>query len=65
MYKTRFGARPEPYPSIVIERLPFAEVDRHLRAAVKRVIGFQDAASASAEPAGGPTPDGSHISPVR
>jgi Acetyltransferase (GNAT) domain len=51
MYKTRFGARPEPYRSIVIERLPFTEVDRYLRTAVKRVIGFQDA---SPDPSDGP-----------
>ena len=41
----------EPYRSIVIERLPFTEVDRSLRTAVKRVIGFQDA---SPDPSDGP-----------
>ena len=44
MYKTRFGARPEPYRSLVIERLPLTEADRALRTAVKRAIGFRDAA---------------------
>jgi GNAT acetyltransferase-like protein len=42
LYKTRFGARPEPYQSMVLERLPLTEVDRSLREAVKRVIGFRD-----------------------
>lgn len=42
MYKTRFGAQPQPYPMLFIERLPLAETDRLLREAAKRVIGFQE-----------------------
>jgi hypothetical protein len=42
MYKTRFGARAEPYRSLVIERLPISELDRSVREAAKRVIGFQE-----------------------
>jgi len=53
MSKTRFGARPEPYRSIVIERLPLTEIDRGLRTAVKRLIGFQDASG----PVSGPAPE--------
>jgi Acetyltransferase (GNAT) domain len=42
MYKTRFGARPEPYESYVIERLPLTEVDGLARRSVKRLIGFEE-----------------------
>jgi hypothetical protein len=41
-FKTRFGARPEPYRSFRIERLPLTELDRSARTAVKRVIGFRE-----------------------
>ena len=42
LYKTRFGARPEHYRTVVIERLPITEADRALRSAVKRVVGFRE-----------------------
>lgn len=42
LYKTRFGARPEPYRNVVLERLPITEVDRTVRAAVKRLVGFRE-----------------------
>jgi hypothetical protein len=50
MYKTRFGAQPEPYRSVVIERLPFTELDRAARTAVKRVIGFREPEPAESSP---------------
>jgi hypothetical protein len=53
VYKTRFGARPEPYSSFVIERLPLTEADHAARSAVKRLIGFREA---TLDPAGPPTP---------
>ncbi len=46
-FKTRFGARPQPYVEYHIERLPLTAADRALRAAVKRVIGFRDVPTAS------------------
>jgi hypothetical protein len=46
-YKTRFGARAEPYRFLTVERLPLTELDRSLRSAVKRVIGFRDAPTVS------------------
>lgn len=42
MYKTRFGCEPQPYVSVVTERLPLTEADRLLSTAVKRVIGFRE-----------------------
>ncbi len=39
-FKEGFGAAAVPYGEYRIERLPFTEVDRAARAAVKRVIGF-------------------------
>jgi hypothetical protein len=42
MYKTRLGAQPEPYRSVVIESLPFTELDRSVRGLVKRAIGFRE-----------------------
>jgi hypothetical protein len=45
MYKTRFGAEPRSYVSVVVERLPLTEADRLLRNVVKRAIGFKDAGS--------------------
>jgi hypothetical protein len=42
LYKTRFGARPEPYHSFVVEQLPLTEVDRAARSVVKRAIGFRE-----------------------
>ncbi|HEV8632791.1 MAG TPA: GNAT family N-acetyltransferase [Chloroflexota bacterium] len=41
-FKTRFGAGAYPYAEYHIERLPISRLDRKLRAAVKRVIGFKD-----------------------
>jgi hypothetical protein len=41
-FKTRFGARPQPYAEYHLERLPITAVDRHARGLVKRVIGFRD-----------------------
>jgi len=49
VYKTRFGARPEPYRNYVIERLPFTELDRSLRRAVKWAIGFREPADPEKE----------------
>jgi hypothetical protein len=42
-FKTRFGARAYPYAEYHLERLPISRLDRALRAAVKRAIGFRDA----------------------
>jgi hypothetical protein len=58
MYKTRFGAEPQSYLSLVVERLPLTEADRLLRTAVKRAIGFREPAGVppsapDAAPAGG------------
>jgi hypothetical protein len=41
-FKTRFGAEPRPYAEYRFERLPLTPMERSLRAAVKRVIGFTD-----------------------
>jgi len=41
-FKTRFGARPQPYAEYRLERLPLTALDRHARGVVKRVIGFHD-----------------------
>jgi hypothetical protein len=41
-FKTRFGARPQPYAEYHLERLPLTALDRHARGVVKRVIGFRD-----------------------
>jgi hypothetical protein len=41
-FKTRFGATPAPYREYVVERLPLTEIDRTLRAGVKRIIGFRE-----------------------
>ena len=57
VYKTRFGARPEPYQNYVIERLPLTELDRSLRQAVKRVIGFREPADPEREGPGSGTAD--------
>jgi len=42
-FKTRFGARAYPYAEYHLERLPISRLDRALRAAVKRLIGFREA----------------------
>ena len=41
-FKTRFGAEAHPYAEYRFESLPLTSVDRMLRNAVKRVIGFTD-----------------------
>lgn len=41
-FKTRFGARPHAYAEYHLERLPLTALDRRIRGAVKRVIGFRD-----------------------
>ena len=41
-FKTRFGARPQPYAEYYIEAVPLVALDRALRRSVKRVIGFKD-----------------------
>ena len=41
-FKTRFGARPQPYAEYHIETLPLTALDSALRRGVKRVIGFKD-----------------------
>jgi hypothetical protein len=60
LYKTGFGAEPQSYRSVVIERLPITEVDAGLRGAVKRVIGFQEppALDADEAAAAGPASSG-------
>ncbi|MFJ9459655.1 GNAT family N-acetyltransferase [Kitasatospora sp. NPDC101447] len=42
-FKQSFGARPAASPAYYRERLPLTALDRRLRGAVKRVIGFRDA----------------------
>jgi hypothetical protein len=42
-FKTRFGARPYRSAEYHLEKVPVTAVDRALRSAVKRVIGFTDA----------------------
>ena len=44
-FKTRFGAQPHHYAEYHLEALPITALDRSLRSAVKRVIGFQDVPS--------------------
>ncbi|MGZ4648506.1 MAG: GNAT family N-acetyltransferase [Blastococcus sp.] len=56
MYKTRFGAEPQSYLSLVVERLPLTETDRLLRTAVKRVIGFREPSAPGTS--GAPPADG-------
>lgn len=41
-FKERFGAHAYPYEEFYVERLPLNQLDRGLRGAVKRVIGFRD-----------------------
>jgi lipid II:glycine glycyltransferase (peptidoglycan interpeptide bridge formation enzyme) len=41
-FKTRFGAHPYPYAEYHLEMVPVTAVDRAMRSAVKRVIGFTD-----------------------
>jgi hypothetical protein len=41
-FKSRFGAGARPYAEYRFERLPLTAVDRRLRGAVKRVVGFVD-----------------------
>lgn len=41
-FKSRFGAEARAYAEYRFERLPFTEVDRRLRGAVKRAVGFVD-----------------------
>jgi hypothetical protein len=41
-FKSRFGAEARPYAEYRFERLPLTAVDRRLRGAVKRVVGFVD-----------------------
>lgn len=41
-FKTRFGARPHPYAEYHIDPLNLTAVDRQIRGAVKRVIGFKE-----------------------
>ena len=57
MYKSRFGAKPESYRSLVLESLPLTEVDQWTRRLVKRAIGFRDAGPSPSAPAGDPTSD--------
>lgn len=42
-FKENLGATPHPYAEYRFERLPLTPVERRVRAAVKRVIGFEDA----------------------
>jgi hypothetical protein len=39
-FKTRFGAAPHPYSEFHVEALPFTQLDRALRGAAKRALGF-------------------------
>lgn len=41
-FKERFGATPVEYGEYRIERLPLTRIDRAARAAVKKLIGFED-----------------------
>ena len=41
-FKTRFGARPQPYAEYHLERVPVAAVDHALRTSIKRAIRFRD-----------------------
>lgn len=50
-FKTRFGAQPYSYAEYHLERVPLMAVDRTVRTAVKRLIGFRDAPE-KATPAG-------------
>lgn len=43
-FKSRFGARAHDYAEYWIEKVPVYRADRAARAAVKRLIGFRDAA---------------------
>jgi hypothetical protein len=47
-FKTRFGARPQPYAEYHIEAVPVTALDRTFRTSVKRVIGFKDVPTRSA-----------------
>lgn len=42
-YKRRFGAEGYPYAEYRYERFPLTQLDKSLRDAVKRIIGFKDA----------------------
>lgn len=42
-FKESLGAQSYPYSEYRLERLPLTRIDRNLRGAVKRLIGFQDA----------------------
>jgi lipid II:glycine glycyltransferase (peptidoglycan interpeptide bridge formation enzyme) len=42
-FKEKLGARPVHYSEHIIEHFPVTRIDRALRAAVKRAIGFHDA----------------------
>ncbi len=42
-FKEAFGAEPFAYAEYYLERLPITAADRHVRAAVKRAIGFREA----------------------
>jgi hypothetical protein len=41
-FKESFGAQPVDYEELRLERLPLTRADRHLRSAVKRVVGFRE-----------------------
>ena len=41
-FKESLGARPHDYAEYVIERLPLSVIDRALRRAAKRILGFRD-----------------------
>lgn len=43
-FKANFGARPHAYAQYAFERLPVTAVDKHVRGAVKRLVGFRDPA---------------------
>lgn len=53
-FKTRFGATPAPYRELVLEDLPITELDRALRGAVKRAIGFRETAAPASTGGRGP-----------
>jgi Acetyltransferase (GNAT) domain len=52
-FKANFGARPYPYSQYAFERLPITALDRQVRGAAKRLIGFRDPAE-SRRTGGGP-----------
>ena len=57
MYKTRFGAEPVSYRSVVVERLPLSELSRSAKSVVKWAIGFRGGAPAPEPAPAAPTDD--------